>query len=85
MPANEPTREPRPRPADERAKGPSGLDATMLPIGELLAVAFVLVALVVVGGWLGFALAVVSMIAGIVGLSRYIQRIAGRREPPAHR
>lgn len=49
----------------------------------LLAIAIVLLALGLLGGWWGFGIAIALMIVGVLALSRFVQRIAWTRKSPA--
>jgi hypothetical protein len=70
-----------PPPLDAPA-GPTGVAATGLLLGALIMVAIVIIPLVLVGGWVGVAIAVTLMIGGIFVLTRYVQRIAWTRKSP---
>jgi len=71
-------------PPEQQAAGPSGVAAVAPFVGLfLLAIAIVLLALGLLGGWWGFGIAVALMIVGVLVLSRFVQRIAWTRKSPA--
>ena len=72
----------QPPPVD-RTVGPSGLAAvTPFVAIFMLAVTIVVIGLGLIGGWVGFAIAVALTIFGVLLLSRYVQRIAWTSKSP---
>ncbi len=59
---------------------PPSAIATAAPLGAvLLMVALILIALSLIGGWFGLVIAILLMLAGVFGLTRYVRRIAWTR------
>jgi len=71
------------QPPEDAAAGPSGF-AAVLPAATMFAfvIAIVVLALALLGGWVGFAIAVALMIAGVLIMSRYVERVAWTRRTP---
>lgn len=71
-------RSPSPIPAtpDGRASlGPSGQSFALATVASVLLIALI-VALVLFGGWVAFGVALALMVAGVVALARYVERIS---------
>jgi hypothetical protein len=70
-------------PPEGRQPGPSGV-ALALATATIFGLALVIVLVLAVGGWGGFAAAIVLMILGVLLLTRYVQRISWTRRSPEH-
>jgi hypothetical protein len=70
-------------PPEDRQPGPSGVPF-VLATAALFLLALVIVGLLALGGWVAFAAAILLLLLGLFGLSRYVQRIAWTRSSRVH-
>jgi hypothetical protein len=55
-----------------------------MPAAVLIVLSVIIIGLVLFGGWVAFAFAFALMIAGVFGLTRYVQRVSWTRRPRKH-
>lgn len=70
-------------PPEARQPGPSGV-ALAVATATIFGLALVIVLVLAIGGWGGFAAAIVLMLFGVLLLTRYVQRISWTRSSPEH-
>ncbi|MCW3020132.1 MAG: hypothetical protein JWN10_2440 [Solirubrobacterales bacterium] len=68
-------------PPEDRQPGPSGVPF-VLATAAIFGLAVVIVVLLAIGGWVGFAVAIALMLIGVLALTRYVQRISWTRRSP---